>query len=129
MFCLIHNTALCEERIWEPNLHQVIIADSEQGLYPDLIELGKGDTVIWFNQSAQPVRVRFLSGLGIVCYPIINFDGDVDGFFVSNEIPQGGFASLCLIQEGVFEYEVVRFNNEDQELLKGNITQGKVIVE
>ena len=85
--------------------------------------------MIWFNQGVQPVRVRFLTALVVVCLPIINFDGDIDGFFVSHEIPQGGFASLCLINEGMYDYEIVRLNDDDQELWKGNIMQGKVIVE
>jgi hypothetical protein len=70
-----------------------------------------------------------LSALGIICAPIINFNGDIDGIFISDEIPRGGIASLCLIDEGVFDYEVVRLNNEGQKLGHANIIQGKVLVE
>jgi len=129
MFYTIPNTVFGEDMIFEPNLHQVVIKDSEQGLYPYLIEAGKGDTVVWYNQGVSPVRIRFLSVLGIICAPIINFNGDIDGIFISNEIPRGGIASLCLIDEGVFDYEVVRLNNEGQNLGHLTIMQGKVLVE
>ena len=125
----IPNGVFAEDILFEPNLHQVVIKDSDQGLYPYLVEAGKGDTVVWYNQGVSPVRIRFLSALGIICAPIINFNGDSDGIFISDEIPRGGIASLCLIDEGVFEYEVVRLNNGDQELGHSNIMQGKVIVE
>jgi len=125
----IPNTVFGEDMILDTNLHQVVIKDSEQGPCPDLIEVGKGDTVIWYNQGPSPLRIRFLSALGIICAPIINFNGDIDGIFISDEIPQGGIASLCLIDEGVFDYEVVRLNNEGQKLGHLNIMQGKVIVE
>ena len=125
----IPNTVFGEGILFEPNIHQVVIKDSEQGLYPYLIEAGKGDTVVWYNQGVSPVRIRFLSALGIICAPIINFNGDIDGIFISDEIPRGGIASLCLIDEGVFDYEVVRLNNEGQGLGHVKSMQGKVLVE
>jgi hypothetical protein len=129
MFYTIPNGVFGEDILFEPNLHQVVIKDPEQGLYPYLIEAGKGDTVVWYNQGVAPVRIRFLSALGIICAPIINFNGDIDGIFISDEIPRGGIASLCLIDEGVFDYEVVRLNSAGQKLGHLNIMQGKVIVE
>ena len=129
MFYTIPNGVFAEDILFEPNLHQVVIKDSEQGLYPYLIESGKGDTVVWYNQGVSPVRIRFLSALGIICAPIINFNGDIDGIFISDEIPRGGIASLCLIDEGVFDYEVVRFNNEGQGLGHVKNMKGKVMVE
>jgi hypothetical protein len=128
----IQNNAFGKEKILDPEIHQVVINDlaMDEELYPDSIEIEKGDTIIWFNQGVEPVKVRFINPLGIVCYPIIHFDADVDGIFVSDIIPQGGFASLCLINEGVFDYEVVRLNNnEGKELWQSNILQGKAIVE
>lgn len=85
--------------------------------------------MVWYNQGESPVRIRFLSGLGIICAPIINFNGDTDVIFISDEIPRGEIASLCFMDEGVFDYEVVRLNNEGQELGHVKNMQGKVMVE
>jgi hypothetical protein len=128
---LMQNTVFGKEKILDPEIHQVLIKDwdIEDEISPDLIEIEKGDTVIWFNQGVQPVRVRFLTSLGIVCSPIIHFNSDLNGIFVSDEIPQGGFASLCLINQGVFDYEVVRLNNKGKELWQSNVMRGKAIVE
>lgn len=127
----IQKNAFGKEKILDPEIHQVDINDLEmdQELYPDLIEIEKGDTIIWFNQGVEPVRIRFLTSLGIVCSPIIHFDSDLNGIFVSDVISEGGFASLCLINEGIFDYEVVRLNNEGKELWQSNVLRGKTIVE
>ena len=85
--------------------------------------------MVWYNQGLSPVRIRFLSALGIICAPIINFNGDSDGIFISDVIPRGGIASLCLIDEGVFDYEVVKLDSEGQKLGHAKIMQGRVLVE
>ena len=129
MFHIITNTVFGNRNMLEPNIHQFVIDDAYEELYPAFIEVGKGDTVIWYNQGTYPVRIRFLTALGIVCSPIIHFDADADGIFTSDQIPQGGFASLCLINEGMYDFEVIRLNNVDQHLQHVNSMQGKVLVE
>ena len=129
MFYTITNTVLANNSMLNPNIHQFVINDGEEEPYPDFIEVGQGDTVIWYNQGIHPVRIRFLNALGIVCSPIIHFAGDADGFFTSDQIPQGGFASLYLINEGVYDFEVIRLNPVGQQLQYVNSMQGKVMVE
>jgi len=129
MFYTITNTVVGNNNVLDPNIHQFVINDGEEELYPDFIEVGKGDTVIWYNQGTYPVRIKFLTALGIVCSPIIHYDSDADGIFTSDQIPQGGFASLCLINEGMYDFEVIRVNNAGQQVQHVNSMQGKVLVE
>jgi len=110
------------------HLHKIILSNSSEGISPNPVRIKKGDTIVWFNRDKEPVVIKFIPEIGIVCSPIINFYADLSGFYKSGLIHQGGTASLCFIRSGEYEYEVIRLVAKPRGKPVEQILQGKVIV-
>ena len=111
-----------------PNIHKIILTHARDGISPDAIRIEKGDTIVWINQDEEPVVIRFLPEVGIVCSPIINFYADLSGFYKTGPIRQGGTAGLCFISSGEYTYEVRRLVRKGTGKPTEQVLQGKVFV-
>jgi len=89
--------------------HQVIRIDKMTGLNPKLVMVKSGTTVIWMNHSQSLAEIQFRGkAVTIACKNPTNFVVNEEGSFVSNRIPQGAVASLCFIDKGTYNYELMR---------------------
>ena len=111
------------------SMYKVILTHSPEGISPNPVRIKKGDTIVWFNQDKEPVVIKFIPEIGIVCSPIISFYADLSGFYKSGSILKGGTASLCFIHSGEYEYEVIRLVAKPKGKSIEQILQGKVIVD
>jgi len=85
------------------------------GISPSPATVKLGATVIWYNNGTEPVTIKFITRIGIACQAPVNFYGDLLGNYETTKIPQGGTASICLISEGTYEYEVRRLVSKGTE--------------
>lgn len=74
---------------------------------PDMLEINRGDTVIW-TAIDQPATVYFADGtpVKLACISPTRFYLNEEGAYTSGIIPQGGTASLCFVEPGTFDYAV-----------------------
>jgi plastocyanin len=77
---------------------------------PSTANIAKGTTVVWVNTTSGGVSVFFSRGkeIAAVCAAPSRFALDADGNYNSGDIPQGGTASVCFLEAGKYEYQVVR---------------------
>ena len=84
------------------------IYDNE--LDPATVTAKPGTTVIWVNNSNNTGEIRFLGKrVTMACGAPVNFvhgvfNQGVHSGYESNEIFQGGIASLCFLEKGKYEY-------------------------
>lgn len=85
---------------------RVVEIRGEKGLVPKTVASGKGTTVIWYNATNGPVRIRFDRGdqVRLACTDPLHFALQSDSTFQSEEIPFGGTASLCFVEPGEYAY-------------------------
>jgi len=108
----------------------VIRVDGVKGISPKTLNVTPGYTVIWFNESNSLVEIQFTGKkITLACDSPVNFVTDTDGSFVSNKIPMGSVASLCLIQKGEFDYTVKRVSSSVSADKMPEKFDGKLIVE
>ncbi len=108
----------------------VIRVDGAKGITPKELKVSPGYTVIWFNESNSLVEIQFTGKqITLACDNPVNFVLDMDGSFVSNKIPMGSVASLCLIQKGEFDYTVKRVSRRVAEEDTPEKFSGRLIVE
>ena len=116
---------IAKEAVWPKKKVQgssVIRVHKTRGIIPDNLTVSPGHTVIWLNESESLVEIQF-TGKQVVmaCDGPVNFIVDVDGTFVSNKIPIGAVASLCLIQKGEYDYRVKCLSKPAQKEFAGKI--------
>ena len=100
------------------------------GLSPPVLRVRPGHTVIWLNEAGGPVEIMFTDKrITLACDSPINFIVDIDGSFISNKIPVGAVASMCLLEKGEFEYRVVWASKAAAGRLPEDAFTGKIIVE
>lgn len=108
----------------------VIRVDGVKGITPKVLKVTPGYTVIWFNESESLVEIQFTGKqITLACDNPVNFVLDMDGSFVSNKIPMGSVASLCLIQPGEFDYTVKRVSRHVAGKDMNERFSGRLIVE
>ena len=127
-FPAIQNQVLGGDIKLDRSMYKVILTHSPEGISPNPVRIEKGDTIVWFNRDKEPVAIKFIPEIGIVCSPIINFYADLSGFYKTGSILKGGTASLCFIRSGEYEYEVIRLVAKPKGKPIEKILQGKVIV-
>ena len=110
-----------------PHVGIITIKDQPETIVPDSLSVKKGDTIVWYNQGKEPISIRLVPQLGIVCSPIVNFYSDLSGNYKTGSIYHGGTASLCLLYTGVYAYEV-KWIDEKKKTASGKMLSGKVIV-
>jgi len=88
---------------------QLITLKGESGtITPDSVKVKLGTTVVWYNSGPGPVKIDFITKIGIACSVPVNFYADLFGHYESSAIPVGGTASICFIGEGEYDYTVKR---------------------
>ena len=86
-------------------INKIITLSTNQGAQPTTLESPTGTTVIWVNQSRDPVEILFLDKkVTLACGSPVNFFIGKDGAYESAKIPFGGTASLCFTEKGRFDY-------------------------
>lgn len=94
---------------------------------PESLTAKLGTTIVWHNEGPGPVTIKFITRIGLACAAPTNFFCDLLGFYETTPVPQGGTASICLIEEGTYEYEVRRLMGKDKAHEVEVISKGKVI--
>lgn len=82
------------------------IINIDNGLDPAMLTAKPGTTVIWVNNSSDPVEIRFMDKkVSLACGAPVNFvhDAYYSGY-ESSKIFRGGIASLCFVEKGKYEY-------------------------
>ncbi len=111
--------------------YKIISIHKMFGVSPGLVNVNKGTTIIWINESHGLVQILFSAKqVALACKNPTNFIIDKDGFFVSNSIPEGSVASLCFVENGKYGY-VVKLDSMQKEsiMLKPVQLSGTIIVE
>lgn len=124
--CLLHVSAALQaaEQVCEKT--PAVIALKED-ISPDSVTVKLGNTIIWHNKGPGPVTIKFITRIGLACAAPINFYADLLGNYETTPIPEGGTASICLIEEGRYEYEVRRLVAKGTEPPVEMIAKGTVI--
>ena len=95
------------------------------GISPSTATIEKGTTVVWVNNSNGSLGLFFSKGKEVeaVCAAPSRFALDAEGKYNAEGIPQGGTASLCFLEAGKYEYDVVV-----QEKRTGGSAKGTIVV-
>ena len=99
----------------------------QEGISPESITVKLGNTIIWHNKGPGPATIKFITRIGLACAAPINFYADLLGNYETTPVPEGGTASLCLIEEGRYDYEVRRLVAKGKEPPVEMIFKGTVI--
>ena len=77
---------------------------------PAAVTISKGTTVIWINEAKGMVEIKFTNteDMFVSCDSPLGFIKNLTGQFISDKVPFRGVASLCFIQDGEFNFTVVR---------------------
>jgi len=91
---------------------------------PKTATIAKGTTVIWLNNTNGSVNIFFSNGKEVeaICAAPTRFALDTEGKYNSGSIPQGGTASVCFIEAGKYQFDVVR------QQTAGGAMQGTITV-
>lgn len=85
--------------------HKIIYLTSYGVISHPEVTVGPGTTVIWVNQSKATIELQFEGKqITMACKSPVHFVVDEKGSFISNRIPHGAVASLCIIEKGEFNY-------------------------
>jgi plastocyanin len=89
---------------------QLITLKGDAGtiISPESVKVKLGTTVVWYNNGPGPVKIEFITKIGIACSAPVNFYADLFGHYESAPIPEGGTASICFIGEGEYSYTIKR---------------------
>jgi len=96
------------------------------GISPKVATVEKGTTVVWVNNSNGSLGLFFSKGKEVeaVCAAPSRFSLDSEGRYNAESIPQGGTASVCFLEAGKYEYDVVI-----QEKKTGGSAKGTIVVQ
>jgi hypothetical protein len=86
---------------------KIVVLRTFEKPMPTILESKPGTAVIWVNYSLQPQEILFIKRRHTPpCRSPVNFFINMDGAYESNEIPFGGTASLCFLEEDIYMYRV-----------------------
>jgi hypothetical protein len=89
-----------------------------------------GTTVIWFNNTRRVVEVEFIDKqVTLVCGAPVGFFINEEGSFTSQKIIPNAVASLCFLEKGEFDFEVLLRTLRGADPLKGKRFKRKIVVE
>ncbi len=90
------------------NIHRIVRINyrgTVGTLIPNTVTVKPGSTIIWVNESRNPVEIQFQGKqVTVACKSPVHFVVNEEGSFISNRIPFGAVASLCFVEKGEFEY-------------------------
>jgi plastocyanin len=123
---LCHHPVMLGAQESTPHVGIITIKDLPESIMPATLTVKKGDTIVWYNQGKNPINIRLIPQLGIVCSPVVNFYSDLSGNYKTGVIYNGGTASLCFLYSGVYEYEIKWIDQKKKtapgKMLSGNVT-------
>lgn len=115
-----------EEKSAAEPISTIILKQEPDSITPLNLKLKLGATIVFLNNDAGPVTIKFLDKLGVACKAPVNFYADLWGNYETAAIPQGGTASLCFIYKGTYRYEVKRLiaagDKSTEQIATGTIT-------
>ena len=95
---------------------------------PKETSIGKGTTVIWFNQSESEVKISFLKGreCKVSTSAAVGWKVKEDCYVTDYSIPPGGTTSAVFNGIGQYEYEVVYVGKDrkDKGMIKVSTKAG-----
>jgi plastocyanin len=112
--------------------HKIIRANAISGIKPAELNVERGTTVIWINESKSIVEIQFEGKqVTMSCKSPVHFIINDKGSFISDRIPMGSVASLCFVEKGEFNYvmrKVLRFSPTLEPRPYITEFKGKIIV-
>jgi hypothetical protein len=118
--------ALAGEKSAAEPISTIILKQEPDSILPLHLKTKLGTTLVFLNNDAGPVTIKFLDKLGIACKAPVNFYADLWGNYETAAITQGGTASLCFIYKGTYKYEVKRLitvgDKSVEQIAVGTIT-------
>jgi len=121
-----HQTSRAGEKSPAQPITTITLKQEPDSISPSHLKVKLGTTIVWFNNDAGPVTIRFLEKLGIACKVPVNFYADFWGNYETGAIAQGATASICFIYNGTYKYEVKRLITEgdksSEQIATGTIT-------
>ncbi len=114
--------------------HKIIRLDKLGVIFPPVATVEPGTTVIWVNDARTAVEIKFEGKqVTLACKSPVHFIVDSDGSFVSDKIPHGAVASLCMVERGEFNYvarKVILWGIDNLNLYQRPVREfrGKIIV-
>jgi plastocyanin len=122
----ICSKTLADEKAPEATIKTITLKVEPAGISPNPLKVKLGTTIVWYNNDAEAVTIKFTDKLGIACKAPVNFYSDLWGYYETGMIPQGGTASICFINKGDYAYEVRRVITEKgrptEQISTGKIT-------
>ena len=112
-FVLKPTTVLSAEIKPDMKLHGAkVISISSDEFALRTLTVESGTTVVWINTTSQRyVEINFIGKQVVMaCGAPVGFVVNDEGSFSSGKIPPGSTASLCFIEKGEYNYEVVMKN-------------------
>lgn len=108
----------------------ITLQDPPAGIMPEKSEITRDQTIVFFNSGTGPASVKFITKLGLACAAPVNFYADLSGYYESTLIAEKATASICLIREGEYEFEVRRLEvvKDEKQEPAVYISTGKIIV-
>jgi hypothetical protein len=121
-----YGTARAADKAAAEPISTIILKQEPDSITPLNLKIKLGTTIVFLNNDAGPVTIKFLDKLGIACKAPVNFYADLWGNYETAAIAQGGTASLCFIYKGIYKYEVKRLINvgdkSTEQIATGTIT-------
>ncbi len=101
-------TVTCSQQKTQPAAQTVSLLPDQ--IKPATATITKGTTVVWVNEGHGRAEIKFTNAkvMAPSCNTPTNFVRNMDGQFISDKIPFAHVASLCFIQQGEFNYVVMR---------------------
>lgn len=122
----LHQPCPAGEKPTAEPITTISLKQEPESIVPSHLKVKIGTTIVWFNNDAGPVTIRFLEKLGIACKVPVNFYADFWGNYETGAIAQGATASICFIYKGTYKYEVKRLITEgdktSEQIAVGTIT-------
>ena len=109
----------------------ITLQDEPGGISPEESTCKRGQTLVFINNGTGPVKLKFITKIGLACAAPVNFYADLLGYYETGMIPEKGTASICLIETGVYEFEIRRLKvvTDEQQEPAEIISRGKVTVQ
>ena len=94
------------------------------------VTVQRGTTVVWLNNTKRILEIDFIGKqVTLACSSPVNFFVNDEGSYSSVKIMPNALSSLCFVQEGQYEYQVVVRTPPGPSSAIRKKLAGKVIVE
>ncbi len=121
--------AAAEASKGEESVKVTILKNKPVGISPDTLTVKSGETIVWVNKDAEPVKIKFKTAIGEAGRVPVNFYADLLGNYETGKIHQGSSASICIDNPGTYDYEVRRLVKKGAKEPYEEISDGRIIVQ